>query len=50
MAYTREDCRELSRIIRDDLIHLGLVEDGRSVLLAAGAWASAGDLIVALGR
>jgi hypothetical protein len=47
MAYTREDCRELSRIIRDDLIHLGLVEDGRSVLLAAGAWASAGDLIVA---
>jgi AAA domain/TrwC relaxase len=46
MAYTREDCRELSRIIRDDLIHLGLVDDGRSVLLAAGAWASAGDLIV----
>jgi hypothetical protein len=46
MAYTREDCRELSRIIRDDLIHLGLVDDGRSVLLAAGARASAGDLIV----
>jgi len=22
MAYTREDCRELSRVIRDDLIHL----------------------------
>ena len=47
MAYTREDCRELSRIIRDDLIHLGLVDNGRSVPLAAGAWASAGDLIVA---
>jgi AAA domain/TrwC relaxase len=47
MAYTREDCRELSRIIRDDLIHLGLVDEGRSVPLAAGAWASAGDLIVA---
>jgi AAA domain/TrwC relaxase len=47
MAYTREDCRELSRIIRDDLIHLGLVDDGRSVQLTAGARASAGDLIVA---
>jgi len=47
MAYAREDCRELSRIIRDDLIHLGLVDGGRSAPLAAGAWASAGDLIVA---
>jgi hypothetical protein len=47
MAYTREDCRELSRIIRDDLIHLGLVDTGRSVPLAGGARASAGDLIVA---
>jgi hypothetical protein len=47
MAYTREDCRELSRIIRDDLIHLGLVDSGRSVPLADGAQASAGDLIVA---
>ena len=47
MAYTREDCRELSRIIRDDLIHLGLVDRDRSVPLAAGAQASAGDLIVA---
>jgi hypothetical protein len=47
MAYTREDCLELSRIIRDDLIHLGLVDDARPVPLAAGARASAGDLIVA---
>jgi len=47
MAYTREDCHELSRIIRDDLIHLGLVDNGRSVPLAAKARASAGDLIVA---
>jgi hypothetical protein len=47
MAYTREDCRDLSRIIRDDLIHLGLVDHGRSVPLAAGSRASAGDLIVA---
>ena len=47
MVYAREDCRELSRIIRDDLVHLGLVDGGRSVSLAAGARASAGDLIVA---
>ena len=47
LAYTREDCRELSRIIRDDLIHLGLVDSDRSAPLAAGARASAGDLIVA---
>ncbi len=47
MAYTRKDCRELSRIIRDDLIHLGLIDNGRSVPLADGAMASAGDLIVA---
>ena len=47
MAYTREDCRELSRIIRDDLIHLGLVDNDRAAPLAAGTRASAGDLIVA---
>jgi len=47
MAYTREDCRELSRIIRDDLIHLGLVDRSRSVSLAGETRASAGDLIVA---
>jgi AAA domain len=38
--------RELSRRIRDDLIHLGLVSDGRSVRIADGARASVGDLIV----
>ena len=46
MAHTREDCRELSRLIRGDLIHLGLVNDGPSVHLSEGARASAGDLIV----
>ncbi len=46
MAHDRQDCRELSRLIRDDLIHLGLVDDGPSVRLAYGARASAGDLIV----
>ncbi len=47
MAWRREDCRELSRQIRDDLIHLGLVDGARPVRLAEGASASAGDLIVA---
>jgi hypothetical protein len=39
-------CRELSRGIRDDLIHLGLVDEGRCVQIAEGAQASAGDLII----
>jgi conjugative relaxase-like TrwC/TraI family protein len=39
-------CRELSRRIRDDLIHLGLVDGGRTVQIAEGARASAGDLII----
>ena len=38
--------RELSRRVRDDLIHLGLVSPGPSVRIADGARASAGDLIV----
>jgi hypothetical protein len=38
--------RELSRRIRDDLIHLGIVSDGRSVQIADGARASTGDLII----
>ena len=46
MAYTRQDCRDLSRMIRDDLIHLGLVHDGAAAKLREGAQASAGDLIV----
>ena len=39
-------CRELSTRIRDDLIHLGLIDGGRSVRIAEGADASAGDLII----
>jgi conjugative relaxase-like TrwC/TraI family protein len=39
-------CRELSQRIRDDLIHLGLVDDGPTVRIAEGAEASAGDLII----
>ena len=38
--------RELSRRIRDDLIHLGIVHPEPAVRIADGAEASAGDLIV----
>ena len=47
MAYTREDCRELSRQIREDLVHLGMVDASQEVTLSHGAKAGAGDLIVA---
>src|SRR5260370_28762672 len=46
MAYQRADCRELSRMIRDDLIHLGHVDNGPSVQISDGERASAGDVIV----
>jgi hypothetical protein len=46
MAYERQDCRELSRMIRDDLIHLGHVDNGPSVQISDGERASAGDVIV----
>ena len=39
-------CRELSARIRDDLIHLGLVDNSRTVRIADGAEASPGDLII----
>jgi conjugative relaxase-like TrwC/TraI family protein len=42
--------RELSRRIRDDLIHLGLVSAGPAARIAGGAQASAGDLIVCTGN
>ena len=46
MAADWARCRELSVRIRDDLIHLGLVDAGRSIRIADGAEASAGDLII----
>jgi hypothetical protein len=46
MASDWARCRELSRRIRDDLIHLALVDDGRTIRIADGAEASAGDLII----
>ena len=39
-------CRELSRRIRSDLIHLGLVDGGQTVQITEGVQASAGDLII----
>ena len=46
MAADWARCRELSARIRDDLIHLGLVDNGRAIRIADGAEASAGDLII----
>jgi hypothetical protein len=38
--------RELSRRIRDDLIGLGIVQDGPAATIAGGTQASCGDLII----
>ena len=46
MAQTNELRRELSRRIRGDLQHLGLVSRGDSVPIADGQEASAGDVVV----
>ncbi len=46
MAADWARCRELSRRIRDDLIHLGLVDNGQAIRIADGTEASAGDLII----
>ena len=46
MAADWARCRELSARIRDDLIHLGLVDATRTVRIAEGAEASVGDLII----
>ncbi len=46
MIHDRERCREASRRIRDDLIHLSIVDPGHEIQLADGARASVGDLII----
>ena len=46
MAADWARCRELSTRIRGDLIHLGLVDSGRTIRIAEGAEASVGDLII----
>jgi hypothetical protein len=46
MAADWARCRELSTRIRQDLMHLGLVDAGPAIPIADGAQASAGDLII----
>jgi conjugative relaxase-like TrwC/TraI family protein len=46
MAADHARRRELSRRIRDDLVHLGVVDSGPGVRIADGVTASVGDLIV----
>ena len=46
MAADWARCRELSARIRGDLIHLGLVDNGRTIRIADGTEASVGDLII----
>ena len=46
MAADWARCRELSARIRDDLIHLGLVDNRRTIRIAEGVQASVGDLII----
>jgi hypothetical protein len=46
MAADHARRRELSRRIRDDLVHLGVVDRGPVVRIADGVTASTGDLIV----
>jgi hypothetical protein len=42
IAADHEQCGELSRRVRDDLVHLGLVDGAREVELSSGAQAGAG--------
>src|SRR5258708_32681668 len=46
MVHDRARCREASRRIREDLIHLGLVEEGPEIALGEGEHASVGDLVI----
>jgi hypothetical protein len=46
MAASRDMCREVSRRIREDLIHHGRVQQGAEVALRDGQMASRGDLII----
>ena len=47
VARTGEQARELSRRVREDLLHYGLVQAGGETALRHGAVTSRGDLIVA---
>jgi hypothetical protein len=46
MAADWAQCRELSARIRENLVHLGLVDGGRMVRIAEHTQASVGDLII----
>ena len=46
IAASHERCAELSRRVRDDLVHLGMVDGSREVELSRGARAGAGDVII----
>ena len=47
LAVTVQDvCQHAERRVRDDLIRLGIVQDGPAVTIADGTTASAGDLII----
>jgi hypothetical protein len=46
IAASHESCGELSRRVRDDLVHLGLVDGSREVELSRGARAGTGDIII----
>ena len=47
LARTEEQARELSRRVRGELVHYGIVQAGAEVRLRHGAAASTGDLIMA---
>ena len=47
LARTEEQARELSRRVRGELVHYGIVQPGAEVRLRHAAAASAGDLIMA---
>ena len=48
IARSRDTCRELSRRVRDDLVHLGQVDDANAVTIGKhGARAGVGDILVA---
>ena len=46
MAQGRDQCRELARRVRDELVRFGVVGDGKTVPLAEGAQASVDDLVI----
>jgi hypothetical protein len=47
LARTEEQARELSRRVRGELVHYGIVQGGAEVRLRHGAVATAGDLVMA---